>query len=76
MTVETIDQIQLRFSPTGLAVINTTIGLMMFGMALDMRWADFKSILLRPKAPAIGLIAQSRNAVDLLVVYQFGNLLN
>ena len=58
MTVETIDQIQLRFSPTGLAVINTTIGLMMFGMALDMRWADFKSILLRPKAPAIGLIAQ------------------
>jgi len=58
MTALAIDQIQLRFSPTGLAVINTTIGLMMFGMALDMKWADFKSILRAPRAPAIGLVAQ------------------
>lgn len=58
VTALAIDQIQLRFSPTGLAVINTTIGLMMFGMALDMKWADYKSILRSPKAPIIGLLAQ------------------
>lgn len=58
MTLDAIDQIQLRFSPSGIAAINAAIGLMMFGVALDMTWDDFRSILRSPKAPAIGLIAQ------------------
>lgn len=39
-------------------VLNLVIGFMMFGMALDLKVADFKRILLAPKAPLIGLVAQ------------------
>ena len=53
-----IDAIQLNFSPGGIRAINAVIGLMMFGVALDMKWEDFSRILRSPKAPAIGLIAQ------------------
>lgn len=58
MTGVEVDQIQLNFSPAGLAVINGVIGLMMFGVALDMKLGDFKKILVKPKAPLIGLGAQ------------------
>jgi BASS family bile acid:Na+ symporter len=53
-----IDQIQLNFDPRGLMVVNVAIGLMMLGVALDLRLADFKRILTAPVAPAIGLTAQ------------------
>ncbi len=53
-----IDAIELNFSPSGIRAINAVIGLMMFGVALDMKWEDFSRILRSPKAPAIGLIAQ------------------
>lgn len=58
MDAATIDAIQLNFSPAGLRVINAVIGLMMFGVALDMRWDDFARVLRSPKAPVIGLCAQ------------------
>ncbi|MFH1241295.1 MAG: bile acid:sodium symporter family protein [Pseudomonadota bacterium] len=53
-----IDQIRLNFNPQGLLVINAAIGLMMLGVALDLKVEDFKRIFLSPKAPAIGLGAQ------------------
>ncbi len=53
-----IDQIRLNFSPQGLLVINGAIGLMMLGVALEMRLEDFRRVLVSPKAPLIGLIAQ------------------
>jgi BASS family bile acid:Na+ symporter len=34
------------------------IGLMMFGMSLDLKLEDFKRIVISPKAPLIGLMAQ------------------
>ncbi len=58
MDPTTVDAIQLNFSPAGLRVINAVIGLMMFGVALDMRADDFLRILRAPKAPLIGLAAQ------------------
>jgi bile acid:Na+ symporter, BASS family len=54
----TIDQVRLNFNPTGIAIINGAIGLMMLGVALELKTADFKRIILSPKAPLIGLIAQ------------------
>ncbi len=54
----TLDQVQLNFNPTGIAVINGAIGLMMLGVALELRFEDFKRIARSPKAPAIGLLAQ------------------
>lgn len=53
-----IDQVQLNFNPQGLFIINLAIGLMMLGVALEMKLDDFKRILVAPKAPMIGLGAQ------------------
>jgi bile acid:Na+ symporter, BASS family len=54
----TLDQVRLNFNPTGIAIINAAIGLMMLGVALELKIEDFKRILTSPKAPAIGLAAQ------------------
>jgi BASS family bile acid:Na+ symporter len=53
-----LDQVQLNFNPQGLFAINAAIGLMMLGVALELKLEDFKRIFKAPKAPAIGLGAQ------------------
>lgn len=58
MEAAAIDQIRLNFSPQGLFIINAAIGLMMLGVALEMKKEDFTRILVTPKAPLIGLISQ------------------
>jgi len=58
MDVAIVDQVRLNFNPQGLLVINIAIGLMMFGVALDLKLEDFKRIIISPKAPGIGLVAQ------------------
>ena len=58
MDMAAIDQVHLNFNPQGLMVINMAIGLMMLGVALDLKIDDFKRILKSPKAPAIGMLAQ------------------
>jgi len=58
MDVAAIDQVRLNFNPQGLFVINAAIGLMMLGVALELKLEDFKRIFRAPKAPAIGLAAQ------------------
>jgi len=54
----TLDQVRLNFNPAGIAIINVAIGLMMLGVALDLKLEDFKRIITNPKAPLIGLFAQ------------------
>ena len=58
MDIAAIDQVRLNFNPQGLLVINGAIGLMMFGVALDLKLEDFKRVVVAPKAPGIGLAAQ------------------
>ena len=58
MDLAAIDQAQLNFNPQGLFIINAAIGLMMLGVALELKLDDFKRILVAPKAPLIGLAAQ------------------
>jgi BASS family bile acid:Na+ symporter len=58
MDIAAIDQARLNFNPQGLFIINAAIGLMMLGVALELKLDDFKRIFVAPKAPAIGLIAQ------------------
>ena len=58
MDLSVIDQARLNFNPQGLFIINAAIGLMMLGVALELKLDDFKRILVAPKAPVIGLIAQ------------------
>ena len=58
MDISAIDQVRLNFNPQGLFIINVAIGLMMFGVALELKIEDFKRIFVAPKAPCIGLAAQ------------------
>ncbi|MBW1772051.1 MAG: bile acid:sodium symporter family protein [Deltaproteobacteria bacterium] len=58
MDAAAIDQIRLNFNPQSLFALNVVIGLMMLGVALELRLDDFRRIFLAPKAPAIGLGAQ------------------
>ena len=58
MDISVIDQVRLNFNPQGLFIINLAIGMMMLGVALEMKLDDFKRILVAPKAPMIGLGAQ------------------
>ena len=58
MDIAALDQVRLNFNPQGLFIINAAIGLMMLGVALELKLDDFKRIFTAPKAPAIGLGAQ------------------
>ncbi len=58
MDAAAVDQISLNFNRSGLFALNAVIGLMMYGMALDMKLDDFKRVIRSPKGPAIGLGAQ------------------
>ena len=58
MDIAAIDQVRLNFNPQGLFIINVAIGLMMFGVALELKLEDFKRVVVAPKAPCIGLAAQ------------------
>jgi len=51
-----IDQVQLHFNPQTLTVLNAVLGLVMFGVALDLKVEDFRSALKTPKALALGLL--------------------
>nr|NJM02011.1 bile acid:sodium symporter family protein [Desulfobacula sp.] len=53
-----IDQVRLNFNATGITIINAAIGLMMLGVALELKTDDFMRIVRSPKAPLIGLVAQ------------------
>lgn len=58
MDAAAVDQIRLNFSPNTLTALNVVIGLMMFGMAIDIRIADFIAVARSPKGPLIGMLAQ------------------
>lgn len=58
MDMAAVDLVRLNFNPQGLFIINAAIGLMMLGVALELKVADFKRIIKSPKAPGIGLTAQ------------------
>lgn len=53
-----IDLVHLNFNPQSLWALNAIIGLVMFGVALDLEAADFKAVLVMPKAVLIGLTSQ------------------
>ena len=56
--MEAVDQVQLNFNSATLAVLNVLIGLIMFGVALDIRVDDFRRVVRDPRGPLIGLGAQ------------------
>ncbi|OGA22898.1 MAG: symporter [Betaproteobacteria bacterium RIFCSPLOWO2_02_FULL_67_19] len=53
-----IDLVRLNFNPQSLALLNAILGLVMFGVALDLKLADFRAVAAIPKATLIGLLGQ------------------
>ncbi|MBL7717110.1 MAG: bile acid:sodium symporter family protein [Bdellovibrionales bacterium] len=56
-TLHAIDQVRLNFSPTSLMALNLVLALVMFGIAIDLKIADFKAALKTPKALLIGMVS-------------------
>ncbi len=53
-----VDALRLTFEPSTLITLNVVLGLVMFGVALDLRVEDFRAVARQPRGAAIGLIAQ------------------
>lgn len=51
-----IDEVRLSFDPHTLTLLNAVLGLVMFGVALELRLEDFKTALKTPTALALGLV--------------------
>ena len=56
--MEAIDQAEFHFSQGAGMAVAVMVGFLVFAVALDLTWAQFRRVLRSPKAPGIGLIAQ------------------
>lgn len=54
-----IDQVLINIDPTGQMILNVILGLIMFGVALELRVGDFVAVFRKPLAPVTGLVAQT-----------------
>ena len=50
-----IDQVHLNFNPASLGALNVVLGLVMFGVALELKVEDFRVAFKSPKGIALGL---------------------
>jgi len=57
-TISVLDQYRLNFSEGGLLVLNITLAIIMFGVALGIDLNNFKKIAKNPKSVILGLISQ------------------
>jgi bile acid:Na+ symporter, BASS family len=56
--VESIDQASFSFSPAAGIAVAFMVGFLVFAVALDLKWAQFRRVIEDPRAPGVGLIAQ------------------
>ena len=56
--MKVLDNIVLNFSQEGLLALNIVIAIVMFGVALDIKWQHFIDIIKRPKAVIAGTLSQ------------------
>ncbi|BBM84307.1 bile acid:sodium symporter family protein [Candidatus Uabimicrobium amorphum] len=56
--MQPIDDVVLNFSPNAVVVMNIILGIVMFGVALDMKATDFDNIRKFPRSVGIGLLSQ------------------
>jgi BASS family bile acid:Na+ symporter len=56
--VPEIDAVRINFSPQNLLLLNVSLGLIMFGVALNLTVADFKRLWQNPKPAIVGMCSQ------------------
>lgn len=55
---DALDSVQLNFSPDNLLGLNIALAIIMYGVALELKWADFKYLAKNPKGFFIGIFSQ------------------
>ena len=58
MGTENIDAVQIHFNESQSFILNLCLGLIMFGIALDLKFADFKYVFSHFRPVLIGLFSQ------------------
>lgn len=58
MSLESLDWVWLNFSDGGLLLMNIAIAFIMFGVALQIRFSQFKMLLQHPKPVVVGMLSQ------------------
>ena len=53
-----VDTLILHFNPGQMVVLNIAMAFLMFSVALDVRFSDFKRVVQFPKSIGVGLLAQ------------------
>lgn len=53
-----IDSAVINFSPNSLLLLNAILGIVMFGVSLDLKLADFQRLAKTPKPVFVGVVAQ------------------
>ena len=56
--MQPIDQLEFQFEPKFQIVVGLLTAFLVFGVALDLRWDNFRRQLRRPRAIVIGLVCQ------------------
>ncbi len=56
--MEVLDQVQLNFNQDSMLLLNICIGLVMFGVAIELDLGDFAKVLKAPRGFVAGLISQ------------------
>lgn len=56
--INSVDDIQINFNSDNLWVVNLTLTLIMFGVALDIKMSDFTNLLKSPRPVIVGIISQ------------------
>ncbi len=56
--MEHLDSIRIHFNPEQLTLLNLCLAFIMFGVALDLKWSNFRLLFQQPKAAFVGLISQ------------------
>ncbi len=56
--MEVLDQVQLHFNQQSLLLMNICMGFVMFGVALELKFSDFKKIYEYPRGIVAGLCSQ------------------
>jgi bile acid:Na+ symporter, BASS family len=51
-------EVSIQFSPSSLTILNICLAIIMFGVALDIKWSHFTELLNQKKAVVTGLVSQ------------------
>ncbi|NOQ92452.1 MAG: bile acid:sodium symporter family protein, partial [Flavobacteriaceae bacterium] len=56
--LQNIDQVQIHLNSSNIWIVNLTLAVVMFGVALDVKVTDFTNLLKSPKPVILGIISQ------------------